>query len=737
MLLRKPLSTMLGLSACLLFVESSSAVDPFINGSSTVPSVNSLPKDSRLQPPKDLNGYFPFKPPKTKAEWEVRSEYVRRQMLVSLGLWPMPTKTPLNAVIHGRIDLPEYSIEKVYFESVPGFYVTGNLYRPKNVTGKVPGVLFAHGHWKDARLSTETEANVLKEIANGEERFEQGGQSRFQSMCVQLARMGCVVWQWDMLSDSDSVQLSREVVHTFAKQRPEMNTTENWGLYSPQAESNLQSILGLQTLNAVRSLDFLLTLPEVDPNRTAITGASGGGTQSMILAAIDPRVQLSFPAVMVSTAMQGGCTCENASLLRINTGNIEFSALFAPKPQGMTSANDWTKEMATKGFPDIQDTYALLGAPKNVMLQRGEHFPHNYNAVSRSAFYTWLNKHFKLGQKEPVIERDYQPLTREQLTVWNAEHPVPKENGPEFEKKLLRWLTEDAQKQLIHSAKSMEGIRRDLAKGHEVLIGRNLEQTGQVQWEMKSKEDRDAFIEMTGTLTNAHQEVLPVVWLYPKKWNGKAVVWLDANGKSGLKTADGEWKAGVAKLVESGATVVGIDLLYQGDFLEDGKPITQTPIVANPREFAGYTFGYNHALFAQRTHDVLTAIHFLRTAKIGDHPNPSSISIVALDRVGPIAVAARAIAGDAIDKLAINTNGFRFGKVLSYRDVDFLPGGSKYLDLPGMLVAVPTKPLWLAGESTVPPVVAEVFKTSYRQNLELYMGEKTAEEMAAVSWLLK
>ena len=737
MLLQKPLSAMLGLSACLLFVELSIAVDPFINGPSTVPTANSLPKDSRLQPPKDLNGYFPFKPPKTKAEWEVRSEYVRRQMLVSLGLWPMPTKTPLNAVIHGKIDLPEYSIEKVYFESVPGFYVTGNLYRPKNVTGKVPGVLFAHGHWKDARLSTETEANVLKEIATGEERFEQGGQSRFQSMCVQLARMGCVVWQWDMLSDSDSVQLSREVVHTFAKQRPEMNTTENWGLYSPQAESNLQSILGLQTLNAVRSLDFLLTLPEIDPNRTAITGASGGGTQSMILAAIDPRVQLSFPAVMVSTAMQGGCTCENASLLRINTGNIEFSALFAPKPQGMTSANDWTKEMATKGFPDIQDTYALLGAPKNVMLQRGEHFPHNYTAVSRSAFYTWLNKHFKLGQKEPVIERDYQPLSREQLTVWNAEHPVPKENGPEFEKKLLRWLTEDAQKQLIHSAKSMEGIRRDLAKGHEVLIGRKLEQTGQVQWEMKSKEDRDAFIEMTGTLTNAHQEVLPVVWLYPKKWNGKAAVWLDANGKAGLKTADGKWKPGVAKLVESGATVLGIDLLYQGDFLEDGKPISQTPIVANPREFAGYTFGYNHALFAQRAHDVLTAIHFLRSAKIGDHPNPSSISIVALDRVGPIAVAARAIAGDAIDKSAINTNGFRFGKVLSYRDVDFLPGGSKYLDLPGMLVAVPTKPLWLAGESAVPPVVAEVFKTSYRQNLELYMGEKTAEEMAAVSWLLK
>ena len=118
----------------------------------------------------------------------------------------------------------------------------------------------------------------------------------------------------------------------------------------------------------------------------------------MILAAIDPRVQLSFPAVMVSTAMQGGCTCENASLLRVNTGNIEFAALFAPKPQGMTTANDWTKEMSTKGFPDLKELYTMLGAPEKVMLQRGEHFPHNYNSVSRSAFYTWLNQHFKLGQ---------------------------------------------------------------------------------------------------------------------------------------------------------------------------------------------------------------------------------------------------------------------------------------------------------------------------------------------------
>ncbi|MFM8287222.1 MAG: alpha/beta hydrolase family protein, partial [Planctomycetaceae bacterium] len=190
-----------------------------------------LPADTRLQPPKDLNGYFPFNPPKSKEEWDRRADFVRRRILVSQGLWPLPTKSPLNPVLHGKIEREEYTVEKGYFESVPGLFVTGNLYRPKNVKGKVPVVLFAHGHWQDARLSEETEENLRKEIASGAERFERGGRSRFQSMCVQLARMGCVVWQWDMLSDSDSKQISREIVHTFGKQRPEMNTVENWGLY--------------------------------------------------------------------------------------------------------------------------------------------------------------------------------------------------------------------------------------------------------------------------------------------------------------------------------------------------------------------------------------------------------------------------------------------------------------------------------------------------------------------------
>ncbi|NLT69092.1 MAG: acetylxylan esterase [Verrucomicrobiaceae bacterium] len=649
-------------------------------------------EDARLAPPKDLNGYFPFDPPASLEAWQTRKEEVRRRVLVSQGLWPMPTKTPLNPVIHGRIERDGYSVEKVYFESAPGFYVTGSLYRPANPKGKVPAVLLAHGHWQDARLSLREPTRVRAQIAIGAERFVRGGSTLHQSLCTQLARMGCVVWQWDMLSDSDSIQIPREVVHRFAKQRPEMNTTENWGLYSPQAESHLQSIMGLQTLNSIRSLDFVLTLPEVDPTRVAVTGASGGGTQTMLLAAVDDRIALSFPVVMVSTSMQGGCTCENASLLRIGTGNIEFAGLFAPKPQGMNTADDWTRELSSKGFPELQALYELHGKKDNVFLLRGEHFKHNYNAVTRSAFYTFLNKHFKLGFEAPVIEEDFEPLTGAQLTVWNDEHPAPKAADPDFERELLRWFTEDAEKQLQEATTTAEGIETVLRPAVETVIGRTYEDAGKVAWELDDKEDRGDHLEMSGTLHNeTHGEDIVVLWQYPKKWNGRVVVWLGDTGKEALRNDE------VKTLVAGGTAVVGADLLFQG-----GEAVTQTRVVENPREFAGYTHGYNHSLFAQRVHDVLSLVTFLRNTKVGSHPSPEHISLVGRGQTGPVALAARALAGAAVDRAAVDTGGFRFGEVLDYRDPMFLPGGSKYLDLPGFLRLNGDLPLWVEGEGEKP-----------------------------------
>src|SRR5262249_42664808 len=121
----------------------------------------------------------------------------------------------------------------------------------------------------------------------------------------------------------------------------------------------------------------------VDPQRIGITGASGGATQTSTLCAIDPRPAVAFPAVMISTAMQGGCYCENCSYLRIGLNNVALAAMFAPKPMALTGANDWTIDIETKGFPELKQVYGLYGKPELVDARCFPQFPHNYNQVAR------------------------------------------------------------------------------------------------------------------------------------------------------------------------------------------------------------------------------------------------------------------------------------------------------------------------------------------------------------------
>ncbi len=722
------------IAAVLAFLAWLVPAPRLISEPARVLSVGSQPADQRLNPPKDLDGYFPFSPPASRAAWDERAQEVRKRLRVSLGLWPELPKTPLNAVIHGRIDKDDYTIEKVYFESVPGFFVSGNLYRPKGKTGRLPAVLNPHGHWANGRFYDDA-AGIKKEIIQGAERFEDSGRSPLQARCVQLARMGCVAFFYDMIGYADSQQITQGLAHGFAKQRPEMNTTENWGLFSPQAEAHCQSVMGLQTWSSIRALDFLSNLPDVDPSRIAVTGASGGGTQTFILCALDPRPAVAFPAVMVSTAMQGGCTCENASLLRVGTGNVEIAGLFAPKPLGMTAADDWTKEMAAKGFPELKQLYQLLGAPDQVMLKPLLHFGHNYNHVSRSAMYAWMNKQLKLGLPEPVVERDYQRLSAQDLTVWDAAHPTPP-SGPAFEKSLLKWWHETAQGELAKSRANPGSYRQTVLPALEIVLGRTLDKAGKVGWHISNKVDRGSHLEMSGLLRNESQgEELPVVWLHPKESKSRTVVWLNENGKAGLWGANGALKADVKKLLDAGSTVVGVDLLFQGEFVATGEKVNKTRRVKNPREFGGYTFGYNNTLFAQRTHDVLTVLRYAL-----DHENkPERLDIVALDSTGPIAIAARAVSGGAVNRVAADTSGFRFGKVLDLHDVNFLPGGAKYDDLPGLLAVVSPAESWISGEDEAGlKLVREAYeRVSKSEHLSLYKGPGEDRNGAAVAWLLK
>jgi dienelactone hydrolase len=561
---------------------------------------------------------------------------------------------------------------------MPGFFVTGSLFRPR-AAGPHPAVLCPHGHWADARFIVRGDAEMKKELDSGGERSLESGRSMFQSLGIQLARMGIVAFVYDMLGNADSQQISRELAHGFAKQRPEMNTAENWGLFSPQAETHVESIAGLQTWNSMRIIDFLTTLPDVDPARIGCTGASGGGTQTLLLSVVDPRVTVECPAVMPSTAMQGGCTCENASLLRVNTGNIELVATFAPKPLGMTAANDWTKELETKGFPELQKHYAMMGAPQNVAVWAHLNFGHNYNIVSREHIYAWFNEHFHLGLSgDRLKEQEHPVLPKEQMTVWDAQHPQPP-SGDDFERKLLRWWTDDAQAQM----KAPEDFEKIALPAWKALIGWTGYQGGKFEhWRETTVEGKGkSYRAIICTVRDEKAGFeLPSITIDPARENGRAALWLDEHGKAGLFEASGELRPEVCRLLEAGWRVEGVDLFEQGEFLQDGQPITQTRRVKNPREAGCYTFGYNSALFAQRVHDICETVARLGLTKAATQRN-----IIALDGTGPLAAAALAVMLDKVEDAVINTGGFRFGKVLDLWSPEFLPAAAKYGDLPGAI----------------------------------------------------
>lgn len=731
-------------ASCLittLFLHSARADDAKLTapGGNRVLSEGQTPVDERLGPLKQEQGDFLFEPARSPEQLRLRADHVRQVMRVTLGLWPRPTKTPLNAVIHGKLTRDDYTVEKVYFESVPGFFVTGNLYRPAKGSGKRPAVLSPHGHFPGGRFIDEGRDAVREKIAAGAERFEEGGRSFMQSRCVQLARMGCVVFHYDMIGYGDNQQIPLDVAHRFSRSRIQFKQPPQSGLYSAGALLNLQNPLGLHTYNSIRALDFLTSLPDVDAKRIAVTGGSGGGTQTFMLCAIDDRPLVSVPVVIVSTTRQGGCTCENICGLRYGMYNLEFAALHAPKPMLLISADDATRTMSRRGFPQLRRRYQLLGAEQQVAHASLTQFPHNYNYVSRAAMYDWLNRHLQLGLKEPIVEQDYTRLTRDEMTVWNDAHPQPA-SDPDVQGKLLRWFSDDARRQLAaltpRDRSSWEEYRKVVGGAWDVLL-RRLPPETEVRFELKQQREHTQYTEHLGLLRyrtfQGLAAELPTAMLVPKQHRGRAVVWVAGEGKAALFNRDGSPRPHIRKLLESGRTVIGLDLLDQGEFLADGKPRLRQRALPGEEAFAGWTYCYNLPVFAHRVHDVLAAIVLAEQ----DGRN-KQVDLVGLGDAGKWAAGAAAQANGQLGRVALDTGGFRFRDVQGVYHVDFLPGAAKYGDLPALLSLAAPTPMWLTGErEDAPPIVRSAYNALGEPDHMTLSPRPSDKPMAAVDWILQ
>ena len=310
-------------------------------------------------------------------EWEVRGQKIREGILKGAELkLPLP-QIDLNPMIRDRKELDGYTVENVTFESLPGFYVMGNLYRPLNYEGTRPAILCPHGHWSES---------------------EDYGRFRddMQKRCATLARMGAVVFAYDMVGYGECDQASHKV----------------------------SKILKLQTINSVRALDFLTSLEEVDAEKIAVTGASGGGTQTFLLAALDDRIKVSVPVVMVSAHFFGGCNCESGmpihSSAGFQTNNVEITALVAPKPLMIVSnGDDWTRFNPKDEYPHLQHIYSLYGKVDQVEHAHFQEEKHDYGLSKRMAVYPFLAKHLDLSLE--VITNDQGLLEEGEITLLRRE----------------------------------------------------------------------------------------------------------------------------------------------------------------------------------------------------------------------------------------------------------------------------------------------------------------------------
>jgi len=519
------------------------------------------PEDIRNTNVPNTDTHFAMPAYKSLAEWEARKAVLRKQILFAAGLEPMPDRTPLNPKIFGRIEYKDYSIEKVYLETFPGYYLAGNLYRPVGRSGRLPAVAHPHGHWNYGRL----EHTPLGSIP---------------ARAINLARQGYVGFTYDMVGYNDTVQTP----HAFGSPVEQL-----WG-FGP---------LGLQLWNSIRVLDFLESLPEVDPERLGVTGASGGGTQSFLLAAVDERVRYAAPVNMISAIMQGGSPCENAPGLRVGAFNVEFAAMMAPRPLLMVSATgDWTRNTPKEEYPAVRGIYELYD--RAAMVEQVQiDAPHNYNQASREAVYTFFGKHALKESGAKVAERGIRVERLQDMLVLHG-RTLP-EGALSHEGLFAQWKRMAA----AHNERPWD---RDTRRSR-LRLALGAEWPARVQDQAQGERV---------VLSRGQGDRVPGLW-FPG--SGAAVLVVHPQGSEAVRG----WPA-VKKLIEAKRPVLLIDAF-------------QTGAAAAPRDRSHRHFlTFNRSDEAHRVQDILTALAFLQGRGQG------RVELLGIDEAGVWSVFAAALA---------------------------------------------------------------------------------------------
>jgi dienelactone hydrolase len=525
----------------------------------------------------------------SRREWEARAARLREQILSAAGLWPMPERAPLNAQIFDRIEQDGFTVEKAYFESYPGFFSTGNLYRPRG--GKhqppFPGILCPHGHWNYGRLE-----HAPDDLNGGS----------VPQRCMNFALQGYVAFAYDMVGYNDSFQ----VPHYYGR-----DENAAWGLSAEGLRLWLWGVsqLGLQLWNGIRALDFITSFPDVDRERIGMTGASGGGTQTFLLTAVDERIKAAAPVNMISHFMQGGCICENAPNLRIDTDNMEIGAIAAPRPLQMVSAaGDWTRDSERIEYPAIASIYELLGARDHVTHNQFL-YDHNYNRPSREAVYAFFARCFTTERSWTELKKveeqgSFQIDPGHLLVFARRTAPANAIDGP----KLMAILVEERRKQLAKARpkrpEQIEDYRRQFGPVYRTALMAEWPGADDLRWWRREETGRRPAVRQGLILSRKSAgDRVPALLVQPRGAARAAALFVHPDGAQAALGAAESPSALARAFYQRHFLLLSIDAFGTGEARD---------VKRQPR--AMYFTTYNRTDDMQRVQDILTALAWLEAA---------------------------------------------------------------------------------------------------------------------------
>jgi dienelactone hydrolase len=313
----------------------------------------------------------------TLDQWEQLKPKYRAELFEMLGLSPLPPKSDLHAQITGKIERENIIVEKLHFQSLPGLYVTGNLYLPKERSGPLPTILYVCGH------------SLVK--TNG---VSYGNKTFYQHHGAWFARNGYACLIIDTIEAGEI--------------EGEHHGTYNRGMW--WWNSHGYTPAGVEAWNCIRALDYLETRPDVDKTRFGVTGRSGGGAYSWWITALDDRIKVSAPVAgitdlqnhVIDGVVEGHCDC----MFMVNTYRWDYpvvAALAAPRPLLICNSDKDTifpLDGVIRTRNAVKKIYDLYHAPKNLGLLITEG-PHQDTQDLQLPVFRWFNRHLK--GEDPVI----------------------------------------------------------------------------------------------------------------------------------------------------------------------------------------------------------------------------------------------------------------------------------------------------------------------------------------------